>query len=67
MFQRLLLAVFALFFVCGAIASPVPVPAPLDASSSNVNELEERSSYRTGGQGTFFYPGLGACGWVSSP
>jgi hypothetical protein len=60
-----LIAFVALLFVLGGVsASPVPAPLPLDDAAEDAAELVERSAMHTGGEGTYFYPGLGACGWV---
>jgi len=68
MMHRLFLVLaLALSLFSGVFASPVP--APLDASSleversSNTTELVERTSWHTNGRGTWFGPGVGACGW----
>ena len=52
------------FILCGVSASPIPAPLPLDEVSESTTDLEERGGMHSGGQGTYFYPGLGACGWV---
>ncbi|KAF8310642.1 hypothetical protein DL93DRAFT_2084203 [Clavulina sp. PMI_390] len=63
--------VFALLAISGAsvFASPVPPvvdAVPADDSLEGLSELSSSSTaYRTGGQGTYFYPGLGACGWYN--
>jgi len=57
-----LLAFVALLFVLGGVSA---APLPLDEASTNeVAELAERSAMHNGGRGTYYYPGLGACGWV---
>jgi len=56
MFSLLPTLTTLLFALSGATASPLP-------EVSTEGELAARTSWRQGGQGTYFYPGLGACGW----
>ncbi|KAF8310644.1 hypothetical protein DL93DRAFT_2084205 [Clavulina sp. PMI_390] len=63
-FRSFVAAVLAVSFGV-ASAHPAHIPGSKPSHDEVARDVAERSTsaYRTGGQGTYYYPGMGACGW----